>query len=113
MPLGVVPKNENKNEEMVEIVELLQQYVPTDEVLKRVHTVAFGGDQLTVERCRGSQSARVTSDNQIEALEGLHPFAADWHAEVILLQVHMCTCINCTYSFPLPHPILKEQKFNN
>ena len=49
MPLGVVPKNENKNEEMVEIVELIQQYVPTDEAFKRVHTVAFGGDQLTVE----------------------------------------------------------------
>lgn len=49
--------------------------------------IAFGGDQLTVERCRGVQRARVNSDNQIDALEGLYPFASDWHAEVILLQV--------------------------
>ena len=78
MPLGVIPKNENKNEEMVEIVEILQKYVPTDEAEKRVRTVAFGGDQLTVERCRGIQNVRVNSDDQVDALEGLHPFASDF-----------------------------------
>ena len=83
----MIPKNEYKTEEMVEIVDILQKYVPTNEAEKRVCTVAFGGDQLTVERCRGIQIARVNSDNQVDALEGLHPFASDWHAEVILLQV--------------------------
>ena len=39
------------------------------------------GDQLTVERARGSQKARVASDTREEALEGLEPAAADWHAE--------------------------------
>lgn len=28
MALGVIPKNENKREEMTEIVEVLHQYVP-------------------------------------------------------------------------------------
>ena len=28
VPLGVIPKNENKREEMTEIVEALHQYVP-------------------------------------------------------------------------------------
>lgn len=28
MPLGVIPKNENKREEMTEIIEVLHQYVP-------------------------------------------------------------------------------------
>lgn len=85
---------------MVEIIELLQQYVPTDEALKQVHPVAFGGDQLTVERCRGSQSARVTSDNQIEALEGLHPFTSDWRVEVVLLQFrHLYMTWTCRLEF--------------
>ena len=46
------------NKEMIEIVEILQKYVPTDKAVKRVHSVAFGGDQLTVERCREIQQAR-------------------------------------------------------
>jgi hypothetical protein len=87
VPLGVIPKNENVNEEMLEIMETMQQYIPTNQATQQVHTVAFGGDQLTVERCRGVQSTRVNSDNEIDALLGLHPFASDWHAEVTLLQV--------------------------
>lgn len=94
MALGAFLKNENKKEEIIEIVELLQQYVPTDEGLKQVHTVAFGGVQLTVERCRGSQSAIVTSDNQINTLEGVHSLVSPWHAEVVLLQVrHAYACM--------------------
>ncbi len=83
-------KNENKNEEMVEILEALQGYVPKytgERGEQKVQTVAFGGDQLTVERSRGVQRARVNSDNQVDALEGLYPFASDWHAQVILLEV--------------------------
>lgn len=84
---------------MVEILEMLQKYVPTNEAEKQVHTVAFGGDQLTVERCRGVQNARVNSDNQVDALEGLHPFASDWHAEVILLQVRLNMHQACIFGF--------------
>ena len=40
MPLALIPKY-NRNEQLD---ELLQQYVPTDETLKHVHTVAFEGD---------------------------------------------------------------------
>ena len=72
---------------MVEILEALHKYVPTSEPEKHVHAVAFGGDQLTVERCRGVQHARINSDNEVAALEGLYPFVSDWHAEVVLLQV--------------------------
>ena len=31
VPLGILPKNENKGEEMVEIVQHLHQYVPAVE----------------------------------------------------------------------------------
>ena len=49
--------------------------------------IAFGGDQLTVERSRSAQARRVTSDDPVDALQGLEPFAADWHAEANFLKV--------------------------
>lgn len=55
--------------------------------------VAFGGDQLTVERSRNAQARRVNSDNFVDALEGLLPFPADWHAEANFLQVFVCVCV--------------------
>ena len=50
----------------------------------------FFGDQLTVERARAAQRARVASDTQEDALNGLEPAAADWHAEANFLQVCQC-----------------------
>lgn len=50
-------------------------------------TLMFFGDQLTVERARSSKKARVASDTPAEALDGLEPAAADWHAEANFLQV--------------------------
>ncbi len=54
--------------------------------------VAFGGDQLTVERSRNAQERRVNSDDPVDALQGLEPFAADWHAEANFLQVTLILC---------------------
>ncbi len=51
--------------------------------------VAFGGDQLTVERNRNAQARRVNSDTAVDTLQGLEPFPADWHAEANFLQVHL------------------------
>uniref|UniRef100_A0A1X7VNR2 DUF6589 domain-containing protein n=1 Tax=Amphimedon queenslandica TaxID=400682 RepID=A0A1X7VNR2_AMPQE len=66
IPLGVLDKNENKNEDMKSVLIHLHQYVPvqsttekvsdpvTDEELDifidRFHYLLFGGDQLTAER---------------------------------------------------------------
>ena len=58
--MGVIPRNENKREEMNEVMEILQSYCPrsgkSDDEFKKV---LLGGDQLTVERCRGSQDALI------------------------------------------------------
>ena len=51
-------------------------------------TLMFFGDQLTVQRARSGQKARIASDTREEALEGLKPAAADWHAEANFLQVY-------------------------
>ena len=56
-------------------------------------TLLFMGDQLTVERARNVVKSRVNASSPAEALEGLHPAICDWHAECVLLQVHIhVTC---------------------
>ena len=57
----------------------------------RFKTLMFFGDQLTVERARSAQRARIASDTIEDSLSGLEPAAADWHAEANFLQV--CYCI--------------------
>ncbi len=75
-------------EEMISIMEELQAYVPQREDEK---FLALGGDQLTVRNARIAQRTRCTSPDPTERLEGITPFALDWHAECNLLQV--CGCI--------------------
>ena len=87
--LGVVPRNENKNEKLLIILQEMSEYVPQSEGHK-YKTCILAGDQLTTERCRSLQMIRATSSTQKERLEGLHPTHADWHAEVIFLQVYAC-----------------------
>ncbi len=75
---------------MTQIMEQVHAYVPGSsgsDVLHKLKKIAFGADQLTVERARSCQLIRSNSDTETEALQGLVPFASDWHAEVHLLQV--------------------------
>ena len=109
MPLGVLPLNENKNNEMVEIMLHAHQYVPTRSKIKQVdvltgetasvtevqmHSVMFGGDQLTAARARGAKKSRANSTTLDKCLSGLEPYVQDWHAKVIFLEVrNMLLCI--------------------
>ena len=45
--------------------------------LGNIKRILFCGDQLTVERARGSQEARINSNTEEEALLGLEPAVAD------------------------------------
>lgn len=103
VPLGVLLKNENKGDDMVDIMSHLHQYVPAVEYTNKVfipstgeivevqhaayHKVLFGGDQLTATRARGAQKTRVNSISPLARLDGLIPCAEDWHAKVNLLGV--------------------------
>ena len=89
VPLGLIAKNENLNEDMVDILDHLQSlYVPmADKQLPNgctekvsVETVFFGGDQLTEERARNVQLARSDGTSTAERLEGVWPKNEDWHA---------------------------------
>ena len=103
VPLGVLPKDENKFEDMVCILEHFHAYVPTirkerrypitstsEEAVvneDRFHQVLLGGDQLTVARVRSCQRGRGNSDSAVKRLNGVLPVAEDWHARVTLLTV--------------------------
>ena len=100
--LGIHLRNENKTDEMAEIMEHLQQYVPSkrttesfvmpgsEEISLQIDHfghILFGGDQLTVARARGAQRIMSNSHNGFDRLEGLVPVVEDWHAKVTFMKV--------------------------
>ena len=103
MPLGILPKDENKYEDMMDILQHIQRYVPSkhverdfivpgsDEVVtvqdEDFTTTLVGGDQLTVARVRGAQLIRSNSGTNRDRFTGILPVAEDWHAKQCLLQV--------------------------
>lgn len=102
VPLGVLLLDENKLEEMSQILMRYMELVPTlaseghftlpnksvitfDDT--RFWQVLFGGDQLTVARIRGTQALRDTQDSPEDRLEGVTPVVEDWHTRMTLLKV--------------------------
>ena len=93
-------KNENKQEDVINILEHLTRYVPyvTNEdtvvdasgeevpvVVHKFHNVILGGDQLTVERIHGSQRAWSNADQSLETLKFFKGVVEDWHSEVAIM----------------------------
>lgn len=80
MPLGIIPRNENKTDQLIQIMEELHHYVPAK------HQLSFAGDQLTAARARTARKIRVNSKDELKSLRGLVPFAADWHCKVNFME---------------------------
>ena len=91
---------------MVDILDVLHQYVPkttttqtydtcaedgstrTTEVhIDHINPILIGGDQLTVARVRGSQDALLNSESGTQRVQGLLPVIEDWHAKICYMQV--------------------------
>ncbi len=87
---------------MIEIMTHLHQYVlsltfeerktiSTGEMTVKekaiLHSVLFGGDQLTVARGRGARKGKVNSQSDTKKLSGLIPVIEDWHAKANFLSV--------------------------
>ena len=103
IPLGVILKNENKNDDMAEIMTEMHKYVPTklyeeeyfdedeDDVIRlsraSIHPILIGGDQLTACRARGAKKAKVNSFVAESRLDSLIPVAEDWHARFNFIEV--------------------------
>ena len=93
--MGILPLNENKSSEMVDIMSHLHQYVPMSQshqdvaipgtsqtvtVAKAsVHQILIGGDQLTAVRARSALKAKANEDTPSLRLEGFVPVIEDWH----------------------------------
>ena len=94
---GVIPKNENKIKEMVQILSHLHQYIPQVEYevqdfvpelnesvmihKAKTHTVMLGGDQLSVVRTRSALNVKSNAETPSKRLEGIIPTVEDWHAK--------------------------------
>lgn len=105
VPLGVLFKSEQKNEDVLDIMKSVHNYVPmvqrtttattsvngTDDEVQlidqQMHPIVFGGDQLTTERTRNIKNVVSNSDSASARLEGLVPVTEDWHAKMCLYQV--------------------------
>ena len=101
--MGIIPKNETKSDEMVDIMAHMHQYVPIiesseevyvpclDEKVKfykaRTFPIIVAGDQLTAARARGAKKVKFNSDSPTNRFEGLIPTATDWHTKQALLGV--------------------------
>jgi len=97
--------NENRIDEMAEILDQVHKYVPTqsyevttnlvDDGEEIVHTdynfhqIACTGDQLTVARQRTAKAVRHHSEDELDRLEGLVPSVEDWHTKQLLVKVNL------------------------
>ena len=107
VPLGLILKNEANLTEMADILDTLNQYVPTDESTRdtivegrnytfdnsKLIQILLFGNQLTVARTRGVASWRDDDKMLLNCLEGFVPAVADWHTRMCLLQVITFLCI--------------------
>ena len=76
--MGIYALDEQTNSEMIEIEDrLLERYTDIDKDYKKF--IFFGGDQLTEERARNMQFARMDGKTPKERLQGLWPIFEDWH----------------------------------
>ena len=123
---GVLLFDENKLEEMSQIIEHYIYLVPAIPVEghyaqrngnlltfddTRFWTVLFGGEQLTVAWIPGTQTLQDTQETAKLCLEGVVPVVKDWHSRTTFMKVDyvhvhhilfstmhiMYTCIYCDY----------------
>lgn len=79
-------KSENKAEDMVDIIQYVQQYIPVSNK-RKVAPIFFRGDQLTRERAYHAQEAKAQSGTVLGRLQGVIPKVEDWHTLVTFYQV--------------------------
>ena len=81
VPLGVIFKNENINEDMLEILKQFHSYLPRSSD-GGYDSQLFAGDQLTVERAVNVIASVSNGHTPEDRLEGINLQLGDWHAGV-------------------------------
>ena len=90
--MGVLLKNEQYNDQMVDICQFLHQYVPQHEDSEEYSTkvpvkTLSGGDYLTFERHKSAQASMANGRNPSVRLEGLIPKMEEFHNQAEFLRV--------------------------
>lgn len=100
--MGIQLLNENHIDEMCQIMDSMQKYVPSLSYEKCTRLpddqlfifqdfvqceILFGGDQLTIARARSSIAVRSNHPTAKERLQGLVPVVEDWHSRMTLMKV--------------------------
>ena len=106
--LGVLYKNEQYEEDMIDLLEWIHPYVPGHsedcDANKKPIKVLTGGDYLTFERTQGAQSAMQDARTPSARLEGLIPKTEDFHTQAEWLKVsqtydiYLCTGLSIIVS---------------
>lgn len=86
VPLGIIFKNENINEDMLTILRQFYTYLPTSGD-NEVDPQFFAVDQLTVERAVNVVASVSNGYTPEDRLEGMNFQIGDWHAGVKILSV--------------------------
>lgn len=90
-PLGIIFKDENVNEDMLEILKQFHSYLPAHTSTAHNNTVfapkLFAGDQLTVERAVNVIQSTANGYTAQDKLEGLNMQLGDWHTGLKILSV--------------------------
>ena len=91
--LDVLIKNETVHKDMIEIMQVMQEYLGDD--YPEEHRLAAGGDHVTCERLIGAQRHLMDGNTQSERLGILEPMAEDFHFLmcIIVVRMYMYICI--------------------
>lgn len=84
--LGLIFKNENANEDMIEILQQFHTYLPHANN-GGIDGQLFSGDQLTIERAVNIISSVANGLTPKDRFIGINLQLGDWHAAVKLLSV--------------------------
>ncbi len=118
----MVLKNENKLDEMVDILAHHYQYVPsivnqekkccsTGEMVTKetakFHSIIFGGDQMTAARTRTAMKIRVNSNSSSKKFTGFVPAVEDWHTKANFLGVSCSKIEALFFSVTTPNNNIK------
>ena len=109
--MGVLLKNEQYNDQMVDICQFLHKYVPGHDSDEEHSTteptkVLSGGDYLPFERHKSAQSSMANGLTPSTRLQGLIPKMEEFHNQAELLKVFFSNtlslkeiqeCLCCQY----------------
>ncbi|XP_068719963.1 uncharacterized protein [Montipora capricornis] len=89
LPMGVLCKNENLTEDMIDILRHFQTYLPTVTIQgeKKFASQICTGDQLSVERAVNAIHSVSNGHTAEDHLEGFTMQLGDWHTGVKILEL--------------------------